>query len=79
MLSKTDVLLSARKARVFYQSPTATLCDICEGQDCENVCTTDPETQLGADTEGKGSGSVASPVQAVLYTILILYMTLTYN
>ncbi|XP_012262615.2 CD109 antigen-like isoform X2 [Athalia rosae] len=33
-----DYYDSSRRARVFYEPRVATLCDICEGEDCENFC-----------------------------------------
>lgn len=76
--SQLYFVVIARKARVFYQTQTATLCDICEGEDCENVCTTNPETQIGADSEGKGGGYVTSPISSAIYVLTIVYL-LIYN
>lgn len=37
---------SAKEARVFYEAPTASICDICEGSDCGNdKCTIKAEEQ----------------------------------
>nr|CAD7424613.1 unnamed protein product [Timema monikensis] len=35
-----DYYDSSRRARVFYEPRVSTLCDICEGEDCGNVCST---------------------------------------
>lgn len=35
----------ARRARVFYEPRKATLCDICEDEDCENLCVSQPDKQ----------------------------------
>lgn len=72
------VLFLARKARVFYQTQTATLCDICEADDCENVCTTNPDTRIGGEggNDGKGGGYVTSPISSAIFLIAIVYLFL---
>lgn len=36
------ILLLARRARAFYEPRVATLCDICEGEDCSTACSSKP-------------------------------------
>lgn len=52
-----DYYDQTRRARVFYEPRVATLCDICEGEDCEKVCTSKPGS-LGEDG-GSEKGSAA--------------------
>ncbi|KAK9304587.1 hypothetical protein QLX08_004027 [Tetragonisca angustula] len=40
-----DYYDSSRRARVFYEPRKTTLCDICEDEDCENLCVSQPDKQ----------------------------------
>ncbi|XP_006620960.1 CD109 antigen-like isoform X1 [Apis dorsata] len=40
-----DYYDSSRRARVFYEPRKATLCDICEDEDCEDLCVLQPGKQ----------------------------------
>nr|CAD7195115.1 unnamed protein product [Timema douglasi] len=40
-----DYYDSSRRARVFYEPRVSTLCDICEGEDCGNVCSTSSDSR----------------------------------
>ncbi|EFA04694.1 CD109 antigen-like Protein [Tribolium castaneum] len=53
-----DYYDSSRRARQFYRSRTSTLCDICEDEDCGDICTSKANPQVGEDSqEGKGSSA----------------------
>lgn len=69
------ILISARKARVFYHGHTSTLCDICEREDCENACILDPETRTATED---GKGSVASLEGSWLCVLIVTYFVVMY-
>ncbi|XP_015122489.1 CD109 antigen isoform X1 [Diachasma alloeum] len=63
-----DYYDSSRRARVFYEPRVSTLCDICEGEDCGDLCTTNPSvpgTQKSKDPNG------SSPLHTCTYLLLI--------
>ncbi|XP_063973145.1 CD109 antigen-like isoform X2 [Diachasmimorpha longicaudata] len=70
-----DYYDSSRRARVFYEPRVSTLCDICEGEDCGDLCTTNPSvpgTQKSKDPNG------SSPLHTCTYLLLIpVYLILT--
>ncbi|KAG5896879.1 hypothetical protein JTB14_033520 [Gonioctena quinquepunctata] len=72
-----DYYDSSRRARVFYQGPSITMCDICE--DCGNICSAEAKAresrQRGFDGP-KDDGSASSihnlPLWLLLMTLLII-------
>ncbi|XP_076755631.1 CD109 antigen isoform X1 [Xylocopa sonorina] len=56
-----DYYDSSRRARVFYEPRKATLCDICEDEDCENLCVSQPGKQKDS------SNSIASYLSICTY------------
>jgi CD109 antigen len=60
-LSKlTQFVNLARRARQFYKGPAATLCDICEGDDCGDDCTiraSEQKADVRETDDGKGGQS----------------------
>lgn len=45
----------ARRARLFYRSKTNTLCDICEDEECGDICVAESKPQVAE--VGKDSAS----------------------
>ncbi|XP_044727005.1 CD109 antigen-like isoform X2 [Chrysoperla carnea] len=72
-----DYYDTARKARVFYEARTATLCDICEGENCGNVCSNNPDLQK-ADADGDDKGGVSSVLPSTIITLLLLSLPFIY-
>ncbi|XP_076245134.1 thioester-containing protein 1 allele R1 isoform X2 [Calliopsis andreniformis] len=64
-----DYYDSSRRARVFYEARKATLCDICENEDCEDLCV----SQAGKQDSPQSAASHLSiciylqPLLALLY------------
>lgn len=56
---------------MFYQPQVATLCDICEKEDCEKVCGGSPGSQAGED-KGAGVASSLSSTLVILFLSVIL-------
>ncbi|KAH0819427.1 hypothetical protein GEV33_003364 [Tenebrio molitor] len=53
-----DYYDSSRRARLFYRGKRSTLCDICEDEDCGEVCTSEANPQVaGESRESKGGAS----------------------
>lgn len=46
--------VTARRARIFYQNSKTTLCDICDGDDCGEICKNDPNFERYGGT-GRGA------------------------
>ncbi|OAD56423.1 hypothetical protein WN48_03427, partial [Eufriesea mexicana] len=65
-----DYYDSSRRARVFYEPRKATLCDICEDKDCEDLCVSQPGKQKDSPQ------STASYLSTCIY--LQLLFTLFY-
>uniref|UniRef100_A0AAG5DEP7 CD109 antigen n=1 Tax=Anopheles atroparvus TaxID=41427 RepID=A0AAG5DEP7_ANOAO len=47
-----DYYDNSRIARQFYEGPKASLCDICEGEDCGEACTIRSQKQRSSDAPG---------------------------
>ncbi|XP_023288117.1 CD109 antigen isoform X2 [Orussus abietinus] len=62
-----DYYDSSRRARVFYEPRATTLCDICEKDDCDNVCI----GALGNQKDG-GTASMAPTIRTSQYFELLL-------
>lgn len=58
---------TGRRARMFYAPQVATVCDICEGDDCRKVCGGKTGSQAG---EEKGS---ATSLSVSYLTVLFLF------
>ncbi|CAG9825408.1 unnamed protein product [Phaedon cochleariae] len=69
-----DYYDSSRRARVFYRAPTVTLCDICEEEDCGNICISEVNARESraedTDSDG-GTGTIRFTLWAVLLTALV--------
>ncbi|XP_017758263.1 PREDICTED: CD109 antigen-like isoform X2 [Eufriesea mexicana] len=68
-----DYYDSSRRARVFYEPRKATLCDICEDKDCEDLCVSQPGKQKDSPQ------STASYLSTCIYLQLLFtlfYVTL---
>ncbi|XP_046483767.1 CD109 antigen isoform X3 [Neodiprion pinetum] len=67
-----DYYDSSRRARVFYEPQKATLCDICDGEDCGNVCVGVLDNQKNENDGSRGSACtmyhLSSP--ALLFVIM---------
>ncbi|VEN35278.1 unnamed protein product, partial [Callosobruchus maculatus] len=67
-----DYYDSSKRARIFYRGPTATLCDICDGEDCGDICY--KESRL-AKLQRDDSGHAASFQLSLLTLLLSLFIT----
>lgn len=70
-------LILARRARIFYRGPRATLCDICEGEDCGDICEAAFRAQKSRDSEDDDDNDMSSStltrsVPLIILTPLIL-------
>lgn len=64
---------TARRARVFYRGPTATLCDICEGEDCGNICSVEAEARESRLLDAaSGKANSAMDLHLSVYAALII-------
>ncbi|CAH0556688.1 unnamed protein product [Brassicogethes aeneus] len=74
-----DYYDTSRRARVFYRGPRNTLCDICEGEDCGDICTTEAEADPLLDGEsrqlqdGDGGAVIQSSGWLLLLTVLAYF------
>lgn len=59
---------AARRARAFYEPRRTTLCDLCEDEDCEDLCVSKPGKQ-----KDNATISVASGIYVCVYLQLILF------
>ncbi|XP_076182302.1 CD109 antigen isoform X2 [Ptiloglossa arizonensis] len=64
-----DYYDSSRRARVFYEPQKATLCDICENEDCEDLCV----SQLGKQKHSPQSTASYTPTCIYLQTLLLFF------
>lgn len=65
----TTVCILARRARLFYRSKTNTLCDICEDEECGDICVAESKPQVA---EVEQSGGVASKIYINWFSWLIV-------
>ncbi|XP_054284946.1 CD109 antigen-like isoform X2 [Macrosteles quadrilineatus] len=65
-----DYYDQTRRARQFYAPRVATLCDICEGEDCEKVCTSRPDLREGKEEKGAAAHTAAAVVTLFICTLL---------
>ncbi|XP_043259825.1 CD109 antigen-like isoform X1 [Colletes gigas] len=64
-----DYYDSSRRARVFYEPQKATLCDICENEDCEDLCV----SQFGKRKHSLQSSASYLPTCVYLQLLLSLF------
>ncbi|XP_046828737.1 CD109 antigen-like isoform X3 [Vespa crabro] len=71
-----DYYDSSRRARVFYEPRVASLCDICEDEECENVCLSQPDKR-----KDNASTSVAPSfcIDAYVKFLLVLFSVALYK
>ncbi|XP_035739692.1 CD109 antigen-like isoform X1 [Vespa mandarinia] len=71
-----DYYDSSRRARVFYEPRVASLCDICEDEECENVCLSQPDKR-----KDNASASVAPSfcIDAYVKFLLVLFSVALYK
>lgn len=53
-------LVSARQSRMFYKTQETTLCDICEGEDCGEMCKVRAEKQSSAGAAADNASASSS-------------------
>ncbi|XP_017300547.2 CD109 antigen [Diaphorina citri] len=63
-----DYYDQSRRARMFYEPRVATLCDICEGEDCSKVCTSQPGYQ---DSDKPSASARLLPAVFLLVTVVL--------
>lgn len=68
----------ARRARVFYEAQTATLCDICEGEQCGDTCSSNPRgnSQTGQNIKNEpasGNGLLANSLLVLLASAILAF------
>ncbi|CAL1684749.1 unnamed protein product [Lasius platythorax] len=61
-----DYYDSSRRARVFYEARRTTLCDLCEDEDCEDICVSKP---------GKQKDNATISAASHIYTCVYLQLT----
>ncbi|XP_072743357.1 thioester-containing protein 1 allele R1 isoform X2 [Anoplolepis gracilipes] len=61
-----DYYDSSRRARVFYEARKTTLCDLCEDEDCEDICVSKP---------GKRKDNATVSAASHIYTCVYLQLT----
>ncbi|XP_011255612.1 CD109 antigen isoform X2 [Camponotus floridanus] len=61
-----DYYDSSRRARVFYEARKTTLCDLCEDEDCEDICVSKP---------GKQKDNATVSAASRIYTCVYLQLT----
>ncbi|XP_059619137.1 CD109 antigen-like isoform X4 [Phlebotomus argentipes] len=70
-----DYYDNARRARMFYSANPASLCDICEGDDCGQSCTPQAQQQTsdkepGSPLDRPGPVGSSSKVESLIYLVL---------
>ncbi|XP_011135984.1 CD109 antigen isoform X2 [Harpegnathos saltator] len=63
-----DYYDSSRRARVFYEPIRTNLCDLCDGEDCDDICVSKPGKQ-----KDNATVSVASRIYMCVYLQFILF------
>lgn len=68
------LIITARRARVFYEPRMATTCDICEGEDCDKC-----SGKAGHSKGDNNKGAATSISSSVLILLTALYITLRFQ
>ncbi|CAK9821472.1 CD109 antigen [Anthophora retusa] len=68
-----DYYDSSRRARVFYEPRKATLCDICEDENCEDLCVSQPGKQKDSSQSAASYLSICTYLQSLLALLHITY------
>ncbi|XP_046746805.1 CD109 antigen-like isoform X2 [Diprion similis] len=68
-----DYYDSSRRARVFYEPQKATLCDICDEEDCGNVCVGMLENQKNENDDSKGSACALYQLSSPVLLFVIMF------
>lgn len=71
-----DYYDSSRRARAFYEPRTATLCDICEDEDCSKKCSSQRVSSFGnqrGDPISSAPTNFASSLLTVFVSIVISF------
>lgn len=56
---------------MFYGGPKSTLCDICDEEDCGNICVAEPGKQIGGgETGASTNASSANKISHFILAIL---------
>lgn len=71
-ISIYDYYDSSRRARAFYEPRKTTLCDLCEDEDCEDICVSKPGKR-------KDNASAASHVYTCVYLQFLSFYYLLYK
>ncbi|XP_021920080.1 CD109 antigen-like isoform X2 [Zootermopsis nevadensis] len=66
-----DYYDSSRRARVFYEPRVATLCDICEGEDCSRACSSKPYSHSHENHSSAAARVLLSSVCLFLSSVLL--------
>jgi hypothetical protein len=61
----------ARRARVFYEPRVATLCDICEGEDCSTSCSSKPYSHSHEKYPSTATRVLLSSIYVVLSVLFL--------
>ncbi|XP_050479205.1 thioester-containing protein 1 allele R1-like isoform X2 [Bombus huntii] len=68
-----DYYDSSRRARVFYEPRKATLCDICEDEDCEDLCVLQPGKQKDSPQSAASHLSTCTYLHLLFTSFYITY------
>ncbi|XP_012136997.1 thioester-containing protein 1 allele R1 isoform X2 [Megachile rotundata] len=68
-----DYYDSSRRARVFYEPRKATLCDVCEEEDCEDLCVSQPDKQKDSSQSGASYLCTCIYLQSLFVLFYVTY------
>ncbi|XP_014601165.1 PREDICTED: CD109 antigen-like isoform X2 [Polistes canadensis] len=72
-----DYYDSSRRARAFYEPRVASLCDICEDKECEDVCLSQPDKRKDNDHASAVASSLC--INAYVTSLLVLFSVSLYK
>ncbi|XP_015181620.1 PREDICTED: CD109 antigen-like isoform X2 [Polistes dominula] len=72
-----DYYDSSRRARAFYEPRVASLCDICEDKECEDVCLSQPDKRKDNDHASAVASSLR--INAYVTSLLVLFSVALYK